>query len=88
MKKVQLTELPQVFSFLQSERPVEAWAVPYGKSGSKVFNSGISHDTLESISNAAQHWTGWAFNATSAFLLFENEEEAFVASVTYGECNV
>jgi hypothetical protein len=88
MKKVQLAELPQVFSFLQSERPVEAWAVTYGPPAGKFFDSGITHNTLESISIAAQHWTGWAFNTTTAFLLFENKEEAFVASVTYGECNV
>lgn len=88
MKKVQLTDLPQVFSFLQSDRPTEAWAVPYGKSGSKFFNSGISHDTLEKITDASEQWTGWAFNGTTSFLLFENKEEAFVAAVTFGGCYV
>lgn len=88
MKKVQLTELPQVFSFLQSDKPAEAWAVPHCQSRSEYFDSGISGDVLERIADTAQHWTGWAFNETTAFLLFENEEEAFLASVTHGEYNV
>lgn len=88
MKKVQLTELTQVFSFLQSDKPVEAWAVPYGKSGSLYFNSGISCDVLEKMTDAAEHWTGWTFNTSTSFLLFENEEEAFVAAVTFGESYV
>lgn len=88
MKKVQLMELPQVFSFLQSDKPAEAWAVPYGKSGSLFFNSGISHDTLEKITDTSEHWTGWTFNDSTSFLLFENKEEAFVAAVTFGESYV
>lgn len=88
MKKVQLTELLQVFSFLQSDRPAEAWAVPYGKSGSKFFNSGISHDTLEKITDASEQWTGWSFNGTTSFLLFESQADALIAAVTFGESNV
>lgn len=88
MKKVQLTQLPQVFSFLQSERPVEAWAVAYGSSGSKYFDSGIDQATLDKMTDNAKHWCGWGFDSTTSFLLFEDREEAFVAAVTYGECNV
>jgi hypothetical protein len=88
MKHVQLSQLRQVFSFLQSERPMEAWAVQHSSSGNKFFDSGISQNTLESITNAAQYWTGWTFNDNTAFLLFENKEEAFMASVTHGESNV
>ena len=85
MKKLQLADLHQVFSFLQSEKPVEVWAVSHCRSGSKFFNSGISHDTLESITTAAEHWVGWTFDNRTAYLLFENSHDALIAAFTFGE---
>jgi hypothetical protein len=87
MKRVELSKLPQVYSYIQSERPVEAWALLYKGGTHPSGVHGIPQEVINQIENMSSYWTGWAFD-NDALLLFESRDDAVLAKMTMGEKHV
>lgn len=78
MQQITLVDLPQVYSFLQQEKPSDAWAF-------FVHTHGIPHEVLETILLESQGWTGWGFGNNKSWLLFELKDDAMYAKLKFGE---
>jgi hypothetical protein len=83
MQHIRLADLTQTFSFLQEEKPSNAWAFPIS-SGNKPVH-GIPGEVLEVLSKEATSWTGWGFDEGKALLLFTSKEDAIFARLRFGE---
>ena len=49
---------------------------------------GISQQVLENALGLTKEWTGWGFDESQAWLLFENKEDALFAKLFFGENHV
>lgn len=85
MKLVNIAKLYQTFSFNILPKPTKAWAIcVVGQTGLESIQ-GIPHTMLISASELSTMWTGWGFNDSKAWLLFENKDDALFAKIHFGE---
>lgn len=84
MKNIPIAELSQVFSRRLDTRPDNVWCVE--------INGGIGNIVIDECNDRSLGWTGWAFliigskmEHVTAFLIFENKEDAVMAMLAHGE---
>lgn len=89
MRLLALTDLPQVYSFAQSPKPKQFWAIPIVREdGALEAVQGIPHSVLNKAHELSDSWCGWGFSMQGkdrAFLLFESKEDALFAKIHIGE---
>ena len=84
MKNIPLAELSQVFSRRLDSKPEHVWCIE--------TNEGLSNTLIDECNDRSTGWAGWAFlisggfmEYTTAFLVFENKEDAVMTKLVYGE---
>lgn len=88
MKIVNLSKFQQSYSLLQVDKPAEVWAVPTSPNREPGAIHGIPLVVIESMTSESEGWCGWGFNEGVSWLLFEKQEDAVMASVSFGETYV
>jgi hypothetical protein len=85
MKFLKLTDLSQSFSFLEEEKPNYVWAFSLKEHQSNKPLHGIPSYVLEKLIIECQAWTGWGFSNGEPWLLFETQDDAMFARLSFGE---
>jgi hypothetical protein len=88
MKFIFVKDLYQTYSFLEGSKPDQAWAVSVVDQTGMESIQGIPQQILEKAMELTKEWTGWGFNDSQAWLLFENKEDALFAKLFFGENHV
>jgi len=88
MKHIFVRDFYQTYSFLEGPKPVQAWAVSVADQTGMEAIQGIPHQMLEKAVDLTKEWTGWGFDESQAWLLFENKEDALFAKLFFGESHV
>jgi hypothetical protein len=83
MKHIQSSVISQSYSQYRIDKPDWVWAV-------ELLSDSVSQGMLDELSERCKKWTGWGFYTdeeyhTSAYLLFESKEEAFVTELSLGK---
>lgn len=84
MKLLAIENFFQSFSYCDGPKPKKVWSVAV----IDVNNDGIpgvSSDTLETISEHSDGWTGWGFQNGKAWLLFKLKADAMYAKMMFGD---
>jgi len=88
MKSIFVRDFYQTYSFLEGSKPEKAWAVSVIDQSGMEAIQGISQQVLENALGLTKEWTGWGFDESQAWLLFENKEDALFAKLFFGENHV
>lgn len=73
---------------MEGPKPETAWAVSViDQTGMEVIQ-GIPNLVLEQASGFTKEWTGWGFDDSQAWLLFENKDDALFAKLFFGEGSI
>jgi hypothetical protein len=85
MKSIFVRDFYQTYSFLEGYKPEKAWAVSVIDQTGMESIQGIPQMILEQALGLTKEWTGWGFDESQGWLLFENKEDAIFAKLFFGE---
>lgn len=88
MKLIGITELVQSYSQLLADKPLKVWAVPVNPNMEPGGIHGVPLSTIDTATAESEGWVGWGFGMGASWLLFEKQEDALMASVSFGEIHV
>lgn len=87
MKSIFVRDFYQTYSLLEGSKPEKAWAVSVVNQTGMESIQGIPQMVLEQAIGLTKDWTGWGFDESQGWLLFENKEDAVLASLCFGQVN-
>jgi hypothetical protein len=85
MKTMEWSKFQSCFSLMQADKPDEVWAVSVIQQPELEKVQGISQQILDAALAMSSGWTGWGFRDNQMWLLFENRDDAVLASLSIGE---